>query len=135
MSEKNNSSAGWIGVDLDGTLAEYHGWVGADHIGKPVPKMVDRVVKWISDGKWVQIMTARVNPSKGVEAEISRKAIDKWVLKHIIPRLPFYLREPWPISIPITHEKDFNMVELWDDRCVQVIPNTGKRADGKEDAQ
>lgn len=26
---------GWIGVDLDGTLAEYHGWKGAEHIGQP----------------------------------------------------------------------------------------------------
>ena len=23
------------------------------------------------------------------------------------------------------------MVDLWDDRCVQVIPNTGLRVDGK----
>ena len=27
------ASRGWIGVDLDGTLADYHGWRGAEHIG------------------------------------------------------------------------------------------------------
>ena len=31
----------------------------------------------------------------------------------------------------MTHEKDFRMIQLWDDRCVQVIPNTGLRADGE----
>ena len=25
----------WIGVDLGGTLAEYHGWIGIHHIGNP----------------------------------------------------------------------------------------------------
>ena len=29
-----------IYVDLDGTLAEHHGWKGVDHIGKPIPAMV-----------------------------------------------------------------------------------------------
>ena len=28
--------------------------------------------------------------------------------------------------------KDYGMVELWDDRAVQVKPNTGERVDGKE---
>jgi hypothetical protein len=25
----------WIGVDLDGTLAEYNDWINIEHIGKP----------------------------------------------------------------------------------------------------
>ena len=29
-------------------------------------------------------------------------------------------------SLEITNAKDMDMIELWDDRCVQVIPNTGK---------
>jgi len=28
-------------------------------------------------------------------------------------------------------EKDLNMIELWDDRAIQLIKNTGQRADGK----
>lgn len=28
---------GWIGVDLDGTLAHYSGWSDPDHIGEPIP--------------------------------------------------------------------------------------------------
>ena len=37
------SGRGWIGVDLDGTLAHYGQCGGLQHIGRPVPKMVNRV--------------------------------------------------------------------------------------------
>ncbi len=40
----------WIGVDLDGTLAEYNGWVSEEHIGHPIPAMAARVKLWISQG-------------------------------------------------------------------------------------
>ena len=51
---------GWIGVDLDATLAEYNGWKGIEEIGDPVPAMADRVRKWIEEGQPIKIMTARV---------------------------------------------------------------------------
>lgn len=38
-----SGSSGWIGVDLDGTLAHYDSWRGVDHIGAPVIPMLDRV--------------------------------------------------------------------------------------------
>ena len=41
----------WIGVDLDGTLAEATAWQGMDHIGPPVPLMMRRVQQWIRDRK------------------------------------------------------------------------------------
>jgi hypothetical protein len=110
---------GWIGVDLDGTLAEYHGWKGPEHIGKPIPKMIDRVKKWLEEGKDVRIMTARVAPVKG-DAKKCREHVEKWT------------REIFDRELPITHEKDHEMLELWDDRVIQVIPNTGERADGKD---
>jgi hypothetical protein len=100
---------GWIGVDLDGTLAEYDGWKGENHIGKPIPLMVDRVKKWIAEGKEVKIFTARVwryNPD-------IEDVIQKWCIKHIGQILP------------TTCFKDYGMIELWDDRAVQVIPNKG----------
>jgi hypothetical protein len=113
--------SGWIGVDLDGTLAAYDGWQGEMHIGEPVPIMVDRVKTWLSEGKDVRIFTARVNQvSATVEEERAVRArIEDWCAEHLGQRLP------------ITNEKDYGMIELWDDRCVQVIPNTGLRADGR----
>lgn len=116
---------GWIGVDLDGTLAEYKGWTGDPFaIGPPVLKMVERVKKWLDEGKQVWIVTARVNyeddPSKAVaEQQKMHEAIQRWCLKHI------------GVALPITYKKNYSMIELWDDRAVQVIPNTGERADGK----
>jgi hypothetical protein len=37
----SQASGGWIGVDLDGTLAIYGGWTGPRSIGEPVPKMLE----------------------------------------------------------------------------------------------
>lgn len=114
-----NKLPGWIGVDLDGTLAEYHGWVGPTHIGAPVLPMLQRVRLWLSQGRQVRIVTARVSPVNKEQAEVCRKAIQDWLTFVGLP------------DLPITHEKDYCMLELWDDRCIQVIPNTGMRADGK----
>lgn len=105
---------GWIGVDLDGTLAEYDEYKGPTHIGDPVPFMADRVRRWIKAGWDVRIMTARVNPDHE-DAALAAAAIERWMQKH------------FGFVLPVTHEKDFDMVTLWDDRAVQVIPNTGRR--------
>jgi hypothetical protein len=113
------SQRGWIGVDLDGTLAEYDGWQGVSHIGAPVAAMVERVKRWLSLGIAVKVVTARcAHAEPGVI-----RAVEDWCEEHIGQRLP------------VTCSKDFGMVELWDDRCVQVEPNTGRRLDGAEDAR
>jgi len=119
-----SNSLGWIGVDLDGTLAEYTGWISPTYIGKPIPKMVDRVKLWLTEGKDVRIFTARVFVGGRVtfdELYQTKTAIEKWCSYH--------LGKP----LPITCTKDYGMIELWDDRCVQVVPNTGERADGKKE--
>jgi hypothetical protein len=112
----------WIGVDLDGTLARYDGWKGADHIGDPIPKMLARVKLWLEQGKEVRIFTARVGPAgrAGIPVEQVRESIEQWCLQHI------------GVKLPVTNLKDFGMVQLWDDRAIQVVPNTGFRADGAE---
>lgn len=40
--------AKWIGVDLDGTLAEYNGQLSG--IGDPINPMMNRVKRWLSQG-------------------------------------------------------------------------------------
>jgi len=106
----------WIGVDLDGTLAEYDGWRGPEHIGDPVPVMVERVKRWLEDGQYaVKIMTARIsNVGAGTKLVEVIIMIQDWLEDAGLPRLE------------VTCTKDFGMVELWDDRCVQVIQNTGE---------
>lgn len=109
---KEPSHEPWIGVDLDGTLAKYDGWVNELHIGDPVPDMLFRVKKWVADGVRVRIMTARYWHGPRVH-----EAIQDWCEKHGLPRLE------------VTCQKDYAMRELWDDRAVQVVPNTGKRVE------
>jgi len=101
------STGDWVGVDLDGTLAHWDGWKGIEHIGEPIPLMIARVNTWIAEGVTVKIFTARAS----VPEQISY--IHDWLEKHGLPRLE------------VTNVKDFEMVQLWDDRCIQVVPNTG----------
>jgi hypothetical protein len=116
---------GWIGVDLDGTLAHYDGWKGIEHIGEPIPQMVARVKRWLREGRTVKIFTARVDggevalsmgDANGVQARdvaAVRRHIETWCQRHIGQVLP------------ITNVKDYGMYEIWDDRAKQVVPNTG----------
>lgn len=98
---------GWIGVDLDGTLARYETWNGAAHIGVPVPRMLARVRQWLSAGKTVKVFTARAG------------------LPEALPIVRQWLDELGLQAVGITNTKDFTMTELWDDRAVSVIKNTG----------
>jgi hypothetical protein len=123
---------GWIGVDLDGTLAHYDQWRGIEHIGAPISSMVGRVKEWINAGKDVRIFTARVDGGSAAlamgdkrgelyrDVDVVKSHIEQWCQTHL------------GTILPITNVKDFSMLELWDDRCVQVERNTGRRADGLE---
>lgn len=117
------SVSGWIGVDLDGTLAKYTAWNGGA-IGEPVPLMLARVKRWVAQGVEVRIMTARVANS-GMTNSIGQtdgpdfvaqqtNLIQDWLEAHGLPRLK------------VTASKDFAMIELWDDRAVCVECNTGR---------
>ncbi len=106
----------WVGIDLDGTLAEYKGWVSPEHIGPPVPKMVELIRSILKDDIEVRIFTARVaGDREGIEPRATKKLIQDWLEKEChLPRLE------------VTNIKDFGMVELYDDRAVQVEFNTGE---------
>jgi hypothetical protein len=118
--------SGWIGVDLDGTLAVYDRTLPyTGGIGEPVPAMLARVKDWLSRGIEVRIFTARVGEPQqkweGYEHSImadgiaeQRSLIEAWCEKHI------------GVCLPVTATKDFGMIELYDDRCVRVEINTGR---------
>jgi hypothetical protein len=103
---------GWYAVDLDGTLAYYDEWRGPKHIGEPIPLMAARVETWLADGKTVKIFTARA-ASTYTERELAIEAIQDWTEKH------------FGVRLEVTAEKDFRMVQLWDDLARQVKENTG----------
>lgn len=107
--KEDRKSTPWIGVDLDGTLACYTGWKGFDFIGKPIPVMLARVKHWIRNGYTVKIFTARAAfPEQGIPP------VKKWLEENDLP------------DLEVTNQKDFSMIELWDDRAIQVVANTGK---------
>lgn len=101
----------WIGVDLDKTLAHYDTWKGPGHIGYPLENMKHRVSRWLDEGKNVAIFTARLTDSSQVDEFM--ETLVPWMEEHL------------GCVLPVTNVKDYNMVELWDDRAVQVIANTG----------
>lgn len=107
-SESKPVDKSWVGFDLDGTLAEYDGWKGIEFIGKPIPSMVDRVKQYLSDGQNVKIFTARACDDEAIPF------VKEWLTVHGLGELE------------ITNVKDFHMVKLYDDRCVQVVENTGE---------
>ena len=103
------------------------GFKGVHYIGEPVILMVRQVKHWLAEGKDVRIFTARITDpdplcspeefaQRSEERKIAVYEIKKWCVKYIGKVLP------------ITCVKDYGMMELYDDRCVQVEPNTGRKA-------
>ena len=69
---------GWIGVDLDGTLAEHYWPAKGDYdptrIGDPIPMMVERVRGWLAEGREVRVFTARGGPQRALAAVLKGEA-------------------------------------------------------------
>lgn len=101
----------WIGLGLEGCLAraiyDGEGKPVANQLGAPVPLMVERLYDWQRRGLMVKIVTPLASTEEGVVR------VRDWLVEHGLP------------GLPVTNAKDLHMLELWDARCVQVIPNTG----------
>jgi hypothetical protein len=105
-------------VDLDGTLARDDERFEEGRIGTPIMSMVWRIQDWLDQGKVVKIMTARVgfHPRRSLSIEDTTKNIQDWCEENI--------REGWRPEV--TNQKDYAMLELWDDRAVRVVRNFGE---------
>jgi len=103
MANPRADNEGWIGVDLDGTLAYYDGFKGDDVVGAPIEPMVRQVRKWLMDGRDVRIFTAR-KPH---------------------PIIRKFCKDNFGKILPITNVKDPNMQALFDDRAVGIKRNEG----------
>ena len=126
---------GWYGFDLDGTLAKYDGWKGIDHIGEPVKPMVDLIKRMHDEGKVVKIMTARVAPRRLEDGTIGEQFTWLTLEPSSDPAAKYtatqYIQDWCEESahlgfVPeIVYQKDPLMLELYDDRVKQVVPNEG----------
>ncbi len=96
------------GVDLDGTLAEYYEWRGPDHVGKAIPKMLNKVKGWLDEGIRIVIFTARAQDPDSIEA------IVEWMEENGLPELE------------ITNIKTNDISRIYDDRAIQVKRNDGE---------
>jgi hypothetical protein len=117
---------GVILVDLDGTLAHYDGWKGEEHIGDPIPEMVNKIKQDHSEGYRLKIFTARVCNHVHWVSLIDNKDLKRnysivleWLKKHNIIQ---FLDKNEPIAIT----KNWEVVEIWDDRAKQIELNTGR---------
>ncbi len=108
FAQGQKDSQSWIGVGLDGTLAYLEGPIDPQHIGLPVPDMLARVLDWIDHGHTVKVFTPRACEEEGVAL------VEQWMRDHGLPEME------------VTCEKDLHMLEVWDNRSIQIIPNTGK---------
>lgn len=125
MKEEFNTGVPWIGVDFDGTLAHYDGWKSPYDFGAPIEPMVQLVRNIINGGviingetiHYVKIFTARMSETSLAKRLKIQTAIGDWTRLHIGKRLP------------ATAVKDFDCVEIWDDRARRVLKNRGIFAD------
>jgi len=92
--------SGYIAVDFDFTLKK-----DISFNNPPITKMLELVKYWMSLGIKVKIFTAKTT------AQIPQ--VKDWLNKYGIG------------SLEVTNLKIIGMRELWDDRAVTVIPNTG----------
>lgn len=124
---------GWYGFDLDGTLAKYDGWKGIDHIGEPVKPMVELIKQMHDEGKVVKIMTARVAPRRLEDGTLGEQFT--WLTREPSPDpaakytatqyIQDWCEEQLGFVPEIVYQKDSLMLELYDDRVKQVVPNEG----------
>lgn len=103
-----------IALDLDGTLAEYNGWVNMDNIGPPIRPMWDLFTSWLDDPDVnVSIFTARAGDPD------SDEIIRDWLFRH-------GLSKSQSDDIQITNVKYKKFTEYWDDRSIAVKRNSGE---------
>lgn len=96
-----------IAIDLDGTLAYFDGWKGIEHIGNPIPSVVEKLIEKKNEGYAIKIFSARCMDLR------AKKFIGVWLDKNNIP------------YDDITNIKDSSMKEFWDDLAIRVPRNEG----------
>lgn len=101
----------WIGVDLDGTLAQYHGNMGK-RIGEPIAPMLEMVMALLASNIEVRIFTARASDANQLPA------IKGWLNRHGLGHCA------------VTNVKDFDCHLIVDDRAARAIWNQGQHCQG-----
>ena len=142
------TKSGWIGHDLDGSLAHYikKQW---PEIGEPLPAGVERIERLMGLGYEVRIFTARVNDLYHFVSTIEPTAIagcdseevferfldndpnNDWWGREIKTdleqrkRIGDWTEKVFGVRLRATNMKDFHCICVYDDRGVGLQENTG----------
>src|SRR5690606_2965897 len=109
MNRMNDAAhKGWIGIDLDGTLAYHDAHQGLDPIGKPIEALLFRVQQWLDAGVEVRIFTARATAATLIPS------VKAWLMRTGLP------------DLAVTHRRDYDLLQVWDDRAIQLESNTAE---------
>lgn len=111
-----SSGKAWWGFDVDKTIAVDHGGTRGGVIGEPIKPLIRRMKYYLRTGRKVAIVTARVHPSEPDAAE-QYATVRSFLKRNFTPAEGD--------AIDIRSDKDRHMIELFDDRAAQVIPNKG----------
>lgn len=118
-----NKQHGWVGVVLDGALAHYDRRRGVEHIGDPIPAMVELVKSYQENGIEVRIVTDRVAGELKLDNESSTEDIKR--ADKIRMAITNWVAAVFDKHVDVTCVHDADMIALYDARCIQVEMNTG----------
>lgn len=109
---------GHILVDFDGTLAKYDsGGYRTGHCGEPIPEMVERVKKWLNEGRDVRIFTAR-RYTGGSLRKLQESAKD-------VAAIEVWCGMVFGRVLPIVNQKNMSTDAIFDDIASSVEHNVG----------
>lgn len=123
----------WIGVGYEGVLVKRRPWFNdQDHA---IPAMIDRVKGWLDEGRDIRIVANLEPLNRCVEPGALRIMHGAWVDNAKEERCWLYVASirlfcvrHFNVVLPITNVIDAKMRCLWDCKCEQVEPDTGRRA-------
>lgn len=97
-------------VDVDGTLAEYQGWLGYENIGEPIQSVIKDLREAMSTKIWpyVIIHTCRVTTADNRVIPQAVAALKAWLDKNEVPHDEIWLGTGKPYAN-----------EYWDDKAVR----------------
>lgn len=111
---------GTMAFDFDGTLStQVDHYQGPTRTGDPIPLTVMALMRCLEAGYDVVIFTARADPGHP-DAPAAIAAIRAWCVQHL------------GRAFPVTAIKHYSFVAMYDDRAIQLVPNTGVRVDGRD---
>jgi hypothetical protein len=124
---KTQGPQGWIAVDWDGTAVEYHGWTKWNEFGRDIPAMTERIKGWLAEGKDVRIFTARMPlPQDEMVEQTCYKTGEKFNGVMMKKAIADHCEAIYGHRLRVQCYKDLHTIEIWDDRAVGVVANTGQ---------